>query len=128
MGGAVLRADGRPLLLLIGALGAARARVIGLAVIVLIIAFNFDAASFVASYKSDLRDVNGELGSRLHAQDLVVVAQPEQMPLAEYYLPAGLRYASTIGPVTDPTYMNWSDAQTRLQNAAPAATLGPAHC
>jgi mannosyltransferase len=109
-------------LLLIGALGAARARIIGLAVIVLIIAFNFDAASFVASYKSDLRDLNGEVGSRLHAQDLVVVAQPEQVPLAAYYLPSGLRYASTIGPVTDPTYMNWSGAQTRLQNAAPAAT------
>jgi mannosyltransferase len=111
-------------LLLIGALGAARARIIGAAVILLILVFNFNSASFVATYKSDLRDVSGELGGRLHDHDLVVVAQPEQVALAQYYLPSGLRYANTIGPVSDPTYMNWSDAQKRLQNAAPAATLG----
>ena len=33
----------------------------------------------------------------LHPGDLVVVGQPEQVPLAWYYLPAGLRFADTTG-------------------------------
>ena len=42
-----------------------------------------------------------------------------------YYLPSGLRYASTLGPVSDPRYMNWVDALKRLQHANPQATLAP---
>jgi hypothetical protein len=61
----------------------------------------------------------------LHPGDLVVVAQPEQTPLAAYYLPGGLRFASTTGPVADPSYMRWSGAMGRLQGAAPRAILGP---
>ncbi len=61
----------------------------------------------------------------MHPGDLVVSGQPEQTPLAYYYLPGGLRYATTEGPVSDPTYMNWSGAQARLQDANPGATLQP---
>ena len=60
----------------------------------------------------------------LHPGDLVVVGQPEQTPLAWYYLPAGLRFASTLGPVADPSVMNWMGAMGRLQDADPRATLG----
>ncbi|MGI8712044.1 MAG: glycosyltransferase family 39 protein [Solirubrobacteraceae bacterium] len=112
-------------LLLLAALSAARAKVIGVAVIVLCVGFLANPSSFVPTYKSDLRDVAGELGPVLHAQDLVVVGQPEQTPLAQYYMPGGLRFADTTGIVSDPTYMNWSGAQARLQHASPAATLGP---
>ena len=49
----------------------------------------------------------------------------DSTPLGWYYLPAGLRYATTLGPVSDPSYMNWVDALTRLQNTAPAPTLDP---
>ncbi|MDQ2897252.1 MAG: hypothetical protein M3Y09_16685, partial [Actinomycetota bacterium] len=45
-----------------------------------------------------------------------------QAPLAWYYLPAGLRFATLTGPLRDPSTMNWSDAYTRLADAAPAAT------
>jgi hypothetical protein len=72
-----------------------------------------------------MRDISGGLSARLHPGDLVVVGQPEQTPLAWYYLPAGLRYANTIGPVRDPSYMDWVNAKKRLQNASPAATLDP---
>ena len=65
------------------------------------------------------------MGPLLHPGDLVVVGQPEQAPLAWYYLPGGLRFASTAGPVADPRYMNWSGAMRRLQDADPQATLGP---
>jgi hypothetical protein len=114
-----------PSLLLLGALTCARARVVGVAAIVLCVAFLANPASFAPSNKSNMRDVVGELGPDLHPNDLVVVAQPEQVPLAWYYLPRGLQYASTLGRVRDPATMNWSDAQRRLQDAAPQATLGP---
>ena len=43
-----------------------------------------------------------EMQPLLHPGDLVVVGQPEQAPLAWYYLPAGLRFATTMGPVSEP--------------------------
>jgi mannosyltransferase len=112
-------------LLLLGALGAARARVVGIVAIVLCVGFLANPGSYTPTFKSDMRDVAGELAPKLHAGDLVVTGQPEQTPLAWYYLPGGLAFANTLGPVSDPTYMNWSDAQARLQKADPAATLGP---
>ncbi len=107
-------------LLLLGALSAARARVVGVAAIVLCVGFLANPGSFTPAFKSDMRDVAGEIGPLLHPGDLVVDAQPEQTPLAWYYLPAGLGFANTLGPVSDPTYMNWRDAQARLQDANPA--------
>ena len=49
----------------------------------------------------------------------MVAAQPDPTPLAWYYLPAGLRYATSLGPVKDPSYMDWVDALKRLQHANP---------
>ncbi len=112
-------------LLLLSALTAGRARIVGLAAIILIVAFNFDPGSFAAAHKSDMQDISGEVSALLHRGDVVAVAQPEQVPLADYYLAGGLRYWSTLGRVSDPTVMNWNDAQARLANARPAATLGP---
>jgi mannosyltransferase len=111
-------------LLLLGALGAARAKVVGVAAIVLCIGFLANPGSFTPTYKSDMRDVAGELGPLLHRNDLVVVGQPEQTPLAWYYLPGGVTFANTMGPVTDPTYMNWGNAQSTLQHTDPTTTLG----
>jgi hypothetical protein len=71
------------------------------------------------------RDVGGEMTPLLHPGDLVVSGQPEQTSLAWYYLPNGVRYANTIGPVSDPSYMNWVDADRRLKNADPQTTLAP---
>jgi len=112
-------------LLLLGAMASARARVVGIAAIVLCVAFLANPSSFAASYKSDMKDVAAEMSPLLHTGDLVVVAQPDQTPLAYYYLPAGLRYASTLGRVTQPSYMNWTDALARLQDSVPQATLDP---
>ena len=42
-----------------------------------------------------MRDIAGEMAPLLHRGDLVIVGQPEQVPLAWYYLPAGLRFANT---------------------------------
>ena len=94
-------------ILLIAALGCARAGILGIAAVVLSCLFLLNPAAAAPAYKSDMRDIGGEMSPRLHAGDLVVVAQPESTPLAWYYLPDGLRYANTIGPVADPSYMNW---------------------
>jgi hypothetical protein len=112
-------------LLLLGALAAARARVVGVVAIIFCVAFLANAGSFAPPFKSDMKDVAAEMQSLMHPGDLVVVAQPEQAPLAWYYMPTGLRFASTLGPVADPSVMNWMGAMGRLQDADPRTTLGP---
>jgi mannosyltransferase len=112
-------------LLLLGAWGSARAGIVGLVAIVLSVVFIVNIASYTPQYKSDMRDIGGEMTTLLHRGDLVVVAQPEQTPLAYYYLPPGLHYASTLGPVRNPSYMNWVFALDRLRRATPATILTP---
>jgi 4-amino-4-deoxy-L-arabinose transferase-like glycosyltransferase len=112
-------------IVLLAAMGLARAGVVGAVALVLSVVFLANPKSYTPNYKSDVKDVAAEIGPRLHPGDLVIVGQPEQTPLAHYYLPGGLRFANTIGPVGDASYMNWINAQTRLQNANPRATLTP---
>jgi mannosyltransferase len=112
-------------MLLLFAIGMSRAGVIGAIAIVFTIAFMIRPSAFEPQYKSDMQDLGGEMAPLLHRGDLVIVGQPESMPLAYYYLPGGLRWSSTIGPVKDPTYMNWVNAEARYQAAAPAKVLPP---
>ena len=111
-------------ILLLAALGSARARVVGVIAIVLTIAFCANPGSFAPGHKSNMQQLAAQLGPLLHRGDAVAVAQPEQTPLAAYYLPSGLRWSTTLGPVSKPSVMNWSNAYSRLQDAAPAATIG----
>ncbi len=111
--------------LLLAAWGCSRTRVVGVVAIALSVVFLVHTASYTPQYKSDVRDVSGEMTPLLQRGDLVIVGQPEQVPLTWYYLPNGLRYASTIGPVSDPSYMNWVDALKRLRDANPRAMLAP---
>jgi mannosyltransferase len=112
-------------LLLLAAWGLSRARGVGLIALLLVVIFWANPGSFTPQYKSDMRDVAGELGPLLHPGDLVVVGQPEQTPLSWYYLPAGLRFADATGLSSDPQSMNWVHALNRLRHANPAATLDP---
>jgi mannosyltransferase len=112
-------------LLLLAAFGLARAKGVGLIALLLTVIFWANPASFTPQYKSDMRDVSGEIAPLLHPGDLVVVGQPEQVPLAWYYLPGGLRFADVTGPSRDPQSMNWVDALPRLKHADPQATLSP---
>jgi hypothetical protein len=112
-------------ILLLAAWGCARSGIVGLLVLLLSVLFVLHEAPYAHPNKSDMRDVGAEIAPLLHRGDLVVVGQPEQVPLSWYYLPDGLRYASTLGPVSDPTYMNWVYALDRLRRASPAATLRP---
>jgi hypothetical protein len=111
--------------LLLAGWGLARARGVGIIALALTALFWANPSSYTAKYKSDMRDVGGEMAPMLHQGDLVVVAQPEQVPLAWYYLPGGLRFADATGPSRDPQSANWIDALSRIQNADPARTLAP---
>lgn len=109
-----------PAILLVSAFASARTGILGLFVVVVSIAFVANAASFSPKDKSDMRDVAGELAPRLAPGDTVLVGAPEQVPLAWYYFPAGLRLATITGPVRDPRTVNWSDAYSRLAAASPS--------
>jgi hypothetical protein len=112
-------------IVLIAALGCARAGRVGALAIALSIVFLLNAAAVAPPHKSNMGDISGELSPLLHRGDLVVVGQPEQTPLAWYYLRSGLHFANTLGPVRDPSYMNWVDAVTRLRHADPSSVLDP---
>jgi hypothetical protein len=112
-------------ILLLAAWGCARSGIVGFVAIALSIVFVVHIASYAPQYKSDMRDVAGEMAPRVHQGDLVIVGQPEEVPLAWYYMPSGLRYANTLGSVADPRYMNWVYALRRLRNTNPQATLMP---
>ena len=43
--------------------------------------------------------------------------------MLRYYLGSGLRFATTLGPVTDTQVFDWRDAVDRLKAAAPQRTL-----
>jgi mannosyltransferase len=104
-------------LLVIAAIACARSGILGLVLLLLSCSFLADPSSFISGQKSDMREVAARIGPRLRAGDVVFVTQPEQVPLAWYYFGAGLRYATPLGRDRHPSYMDWDNAQTRLQNA-----------
>lgn len=112
-------------LLILLAIGLSRAGVLGAVVILVFVYALHHVADFAPSYKSDMQDIAAEMGPYLHKGDLVIVGQPEQVPLAYYYLPGGLRFSSTIGPVSDPTFMDWVNGLKRFQHSIPSKVLPP---
>ncbi|HLY66157.1 MAG TPA: hypothetical protein VKU60_11540, partial [Chloroflexota bacterium] len=105
-------------IMLLAAFGCSRARVVGIVAIGACIAFLANPASFTPPYKSDVRDIGGEMTSLLHPGDVVLVTQPEQVPLTWYYLPRGLTYYNVLSstPLKDPRYMDWVNALDRFKN------------
>jgi hypothetical protein len=112
-------------MLIIIAVGVSRAGIVGVIAIIFMLFFLSHPSIYSFPHKSDMQQIAGELGPMLHTGDLVIVGQPESTPLAYYYLPGGLKYANTIGPVKDPSYMNWVDALKRYQDADPWKVAPP---
>lgn len=110
-------------LILLAALGLARARTLGLVALACLCLFWIDPTEYVDGYKSDVRDIGAEVGAQMRPGDLVISGQPEQTPLVWYYMPGGLRYADTIGAVDDPRHMDWVDALDKLEAAQPREVL-----
>ncbi|MFN2606978.1 MAG: hypothetical protein ABR511_03630 [Acidimicrobiales bacterium] len=59
----------------------------------------------------------------LRAGDLVLATQMEEVPVLRHYLGPRLRYADPTGLVADPSVADWRDATARLDAARPAAWL-----
>jgi mannosyltransferase len=112
-----------PAIMMLTAIGMSRAGVVGPLTLIVALIFLARPVTYAPQHKSDVQDIGGEMGPLMHKHDLVIVGQPEQTPLAYYYLPAGLQFSSTIGPVKDPTFMNWINALPRYKAAHPAKVL-----
>jgi mannosyltransferase len=113
-----------PLVILLAA-ALARARWIGLVALVVVCAQWAIPHTPPRDIKSNVRRVAARVGPDLHRGDLVVSTQPEQVPVLHHYLPAGLRFATPLGPVRDAGVMDWRDALMRLRRARPGPTLAP---
>ena len=59
----------------------------------------------------------------MHPGELVVSTHPEQVPVLRYYLGAGYRFATTIGPVPDAQIFDWRDAVDRLRASSTQARV-----
>jgi len=74
--------------------------------------------------KSNVADVAAQLGPRLGPGDLVV-SDFGRLPVLAHYLPSGLNYAETMGPVRDPFVSDQRDGIRRLRVGDPRVTLAP---
>ncbi|GAC1325235.1 MAG: hypothetical protein NVSMB25_23530 [Thermoleophilaceae bacterium] len=101
-----------------------RAGLVGLAALV-VLWFSFTIQVPDAGFKSNVRTVAHALAHRLRPGDLVLVTHPEEVPTFDAYLPAGMRYATPLGPVPDPRVMDWRDALDRLRAVRVEPTLKP---
>jgi 4-amino-4-deoxy-L-arabinose transferase-like glycosyltransferase len=110
-------------LLLIAGVGLSRAGRLGVVATLLILAFWIPFGSI--AHKSIDRHVMWTAAPFLKRGDLAIVTHPEQIAVVDYYAPPGLRWANEMGPVKDPTYMNWVDAMNRLKAATPKKNLKP---
>jgi mannosyltransferase len=65
--------------------------------------------------KSNVRAVAVSAGIGLRPGDLVISTQPEQVPVLQRYLPAGLTYLTPLGTPADASVVDWRDALRRLR-------------
>ncbi len=116
-------AVGLPPLLLFAALGLARAGKLGLVgtAIVAVMCVLQD----IPQSKSNVSTVAQAIAPSLRPGDLVVSTQPEQIPVASYYLPDGLRYATLWGPVDDTGVTDWRDGVERLERTSARRDFTP---
>jgi mannosyltransferase len=114
-------------ILLLAALGLARAGNLGLVALVIVLGVWAVPKTYGLKNKSNADDLGQAVRSQnlLHRGDLVISMQPEQAPLIDYNLPPGLRYATPMGPVANPRIMDWRDSQDRLEDATTARNLDP---
>ena len=109
-----------PMILLAGH-GIVRARGLGVAALVAIV-FIFAGYS-VHNDKENARGIAHGVQPYLKPGELLISTHPEQTPVLRYYLGAGYRWATTLGPTADPHIYDWRDAVTRLEAAKAQPTM-----
>lgn len=112
-------------ILLLAALGLARAGNLGLLALVIVLGIWAIPKTYDLKHKSNVTDLSAAASPLLRSGDLVISMQPEQTPLIGYNLSGKLKYATPIGPVKNPKVMDWTDAQDRLQSATIVGNLDP---
>ena len=117
-------------MLLIAALGLARAGALGMVALVIILGIWAIPALLRAREQVERRRPAQVGRPELQEGDLVVSMQPEQGPLLAYHLEdlggaPKLRFASPIGAVENDRIMDWTDGYDKLKDATPAANLEP---
>lgn len=111
-----------PVLLVIGA-SLSRAADLGVAMLVIVgILSGPFGLKAPLNAKSNVKGVVKEASPFIAGGD-VVFAPLGEIPLFAHYLPSGIRYATTTGPVADPLAADWRDAVQRLRRQGPIATL-----
>jgi hypothetical protein len=110
-------------LLLATAAGLVRAGRAG--VVALAIAVFMWAGYSLHDDKSNARAIARGAAHYLAPGDLVLSTHPEQIPVLRYYLGPGFRYATQLGPVSDPRVMDWRDALMRIRAVTVARDLSP---
>ena len=93
-------------MLLLGALGLARAGTLGLVALVIIVGIWAIPKSYGLENKSNASDLRNDAVPELHKGDLVLSMQPEQGPLLAYHLERlggapDLRFGNPMGPVEE---------------------------
>jgi hypothetical protein len=112
-----------PPFLLLAAGGLANARRLGVVGLLLVVIMWAQDAAPVE--KSNVRAVAHAVGPSLAPGDLVISTQPETIPVLNYYLPDGLRYATLTGEQSDLGVWDWRDGVERLQATTPERDLQP---
>jgi hypothetical protein len=117
-------------MLLLGALGLARAGTLGMVALVIIIGIWAIPKSYGLENKSNASDLRDDAVPELHKGDLVLSMQPEQGPLLAYHLETlggapELRFGNPMGAVKNDQIMDWTDGYDKLKAATPSANLEP---
>jgi mannosyltransferase len=106
---------------LLAAQGVVRAKRLGFAA--LVAAVFLWAGYLVHNDKSNARGIASGVKPYLTPGELIISTHPEQTPVLRYYLGAGYRWATTLGPTSDPHIFDWRDAVKRLEEAQALPTL-----
>jgi hypothetical protein len=115
-------------MLLIAALGIARAGTLGLVALVIILGIWAIPRSYGLENKSNASDLRRDAVPELREGDLVLSMQPEQGPLLAYHLEdlggaPKLQFGSPLGLMENDRVMDWTDGFERLEDATPATNL-----
>ncbi len=73
--------------------------------------------------KENARGITRGVQPYLKQGELIISTHPEQTPVLRYYLGPGYRWATTLGPTSDPHIFDWIDAVDRLDAAKAQPTL-----
>lgn len=113
-------------LLLLFALGLARAARFGLVALALACCFwVLDPVSHHRDAKSNVALVASQMRSYVGARTLVLSTQPEQVPTIAYYLPQVRQYATPLGPTPDPHVVDWRNALAKVERPTVHRVLIP---